>query len=86
MTYTTASGMRSRMKSVKSMEKAATSIELPLGGAMLRKRWTIAREASLSWPCLVTTDNTAISEPVVPWTIAWTRAGCAEVDWVSRVW
>src|SRR6184192_1646113 len=47
MTYTTASGMRSRMKSVKSMEKAATNIELPLGGAMLRSLWTIAREASL---------------------------------------
>jgi len=66
------------MKSVKSIEKAATSIELPAGGGMLRNERTTERAASLSWPCLVTTDNTAISEPVVPWTIAWTRAGCAE--------
>ena len=37
-----------QVKSVKSMEKASTSLLLPSGGAMLRNERTIARAASLS--------------------------------------
>ena len=74
------------MKSVKSREKASINTLLPAGDLMVRREWTIAREASLSCPYLVTTESTAICEPVVPWTIVCTRAGCAAAGWVSNAW
>ena len=45
---------------------------------VVKQEWTMAREASLSWPFLVTTERTAICGPVVPWTMACTRA-----DWAA---
>ena len=74
------------MKSVKSIEKAATSIELPVGGGRLRSARTIARAPSLSAASLVTAVSVTMFGPVVVWTNSWKRAGWVETGSVSTAW